>query len=40
MHRRTFEDKLRGRTTEIAAYGLRRTYVNWLEAAEIDGRGA
>ena len=40
MHRRTFEDKLRGRTTEITAYDLRRTYANWLEAAEIPGRGA
>lgn len=35
MHRRTFEDKLRERTSEITAYDLRRTYANWLESAGI-----
>lgn len=35
MHRRTFEDKLRERTSKITPYDLRRTYANWLEAAGI-----
>jgi len=35
MHRRTFEDKLRERTSEFTAYDLRRTYSNWLESAGV-----
>lgn len=35
MHRRTFEDKLRGRCPMIVAYDLRRTYANWMEDAGI-----
>lgn len=35
MHRRTFENKLRERTTEHVAYDLRRTYAHWMEQAGI-----
>ena len=36
MHRRTFEDKLRERTSRaMTPYDLRRTYSNWMEAAGI-----
>lgn len=36
MHRRTFEDKLRQRTSRaMTPYDLRRTYANWMEAAGI-----
>lgn len=36
MHRRTFEDKLRERTSRaIVPYDLRRTYANWMESAGI-----
>lgn len=35
MHRRTFENKLRKRTTAITPRDLRRTYANWLEAAGV-----
>lgn len=34
-HPRTFEDKLRERTTLFTPYDLRRTYANWMEAAGI-----
>lgn len=34
-HPRTFEDKLRDRTTAFTPYDLRRTYANWLESAGI-----
>lgn len=35
MHRRTFEDKLRERTSAIQPYDLRRTFANWMESAGI-----
>lgn len=35
MHRRTWEDKIRERTSAITPYDLRRTYANLLEAAGI-----
>lgn len=35
MHRRTFENKLRARTSRITPYDLRRGYANLLEAAAI-----
>ena len=35
MHRRTFEDRIRERTTIITPRDFRRTYANWLEAAGI-----
>jgi integrase len=35
MHRRTWEDKVRERTTIITPYDLRRTFANWMESAGI-----
>jgi integrase len=36
IHRRTFEDKLRERTSRaIVPYDLRRTFANWMEAAGV-----
>ena len=36
MHRRTWEDKIRDRTSRgVEPYDFRRTYANWLEAAGI-----
>lgn len=35
MHRRTFEDKVRERMSDVTPYDLRRTFANWMEAAEI-----
>lgn len=35
MHRRTFEDKLRERTSAIQPYDLRRTFAHWMDLAGI-----
>lgn len=35
VHRRTWEDKFRERTSALTPYDLRRSYANWLESAGI-----
>jgi integrase len=35
MHRRTFENKVRDRSTAFTVYDLRRTFANWMESASI-----
>lgn len=36
MHRRTFENKLRDRTSQIQPYDFRRTFAHWMEEAGIS----